>query len=95
MIGKHDKNKSGRCPVCGGRLVPNQQAAIPFILDDTVAVIKDVPASVCASCHEPYTSGAVTDRLVALLQHLASLRTEVSVVSYGTVPLTEELSIPS
>jgi YgiT-type zinc finger domain-containing protein len=94
MIGERDNNNGGRCPVCGGQLVPNQQATIPFILDDTVAVIKDVPASVCTSCHEPYTSGEVTDRLVALLNHLQSLHTEISVIAYGAVLAIEEPAVP-
>jgi len=80
MTGEQGSN--GCCPVCGGRLIPEQTATIPFILENTVAVIKDVPAEVCASCHEAYMTGAVTDRVTALLEQLRSLQTEVSVISY-------------
>jgi YgiT-type zinc finger domain-containing protein len=82
------EGQEGRCPLCGGRLVSDQTATIPFILGDTVAVIKGVPAEVCADCHEPYMTGKVTDRIVELLQHLRSLQTEVSVVSYSPVLAT-------
>ncbi len=81
MIGAHEDNK-GRCPICGGRLVTDQKATIPFVFENAVVIIKDVPAEVCASCHESYTSGNVTDRIVELLQELRSLQTEVSVISY-------------
>jgi YgiT-type zinc finger domain-containing protein len=86
MIGKRERD-NGRCPLCGGRLVPDQRATIPFVLEDTVAIIKDVPAAVCASCHEPFVTGEVTDRLVELIQQLRSLQTEVSVVSYSSLPV--------
>ena len=86
MTGEH-ANSEGRCPLCGGRLVPNQKATIPFVLENTVAVIKDVPAEVCASCHEFYMTGEVTDRVTELLRQLRSLQTEVSVVSYLALPV--------
>ena len=82
MIGEHG-NSAKRCPVCGGRLVPNHKATIPFVLEDSVVVIKSVPAEVCASCHEPYTTGEVTDKIVGLLQQLRPFKTEVSVFSYS------------
>jgi len=84
MTGEPAKSE-GRCPLCGGRLLPNQTATIPFVLENTVVVVKDVPAEVCASCHETYTTGQVTDRLTDLLKQLRSLQAEVSVVSYSTL----------
>jgi YgiT-type zinc finger domain-containing protein len=70
------------CPTCGGEL-QNNIATIPFILnDDMVIVIKKVPAEVCGDCHEPFMAGGVTDRVMALLNQLKSLRSEVSVVSF-------------
>jgi YgiT-type zinc finger domain-containing protein len=64
-----------------------ETATIPFVLEHTVVVVKDVPAEVCASCHEPYLTGEATDRVVALLRQLRSLQTEVSVVSYRALPV--------
>jgi YgiT-type zinc finger domain-containing protein len=86
MTGVHESH-NGRCPLCGGRLEQAQTATIPFVIGDTVAVIKDVPAEVCANCHEPYMTGEATDRVVELLRQLRSLQTKVSVVSYQTVPV--------
>jgi YgiT-type zinc finger domain-containing protein len=73
-----------RCPLCGGTLMPQKKATIPFVLGETVVVVKDLPAEVCASCHEPYMTGEVTDRLTDLLSRLRSLQTEVSVICYST-----------
>jgi YgiT-type zinc finger domain-containing protein len=70
------------CPLCGGRLKTGI-SAIPFVFEGMVIVVKDVPAESCRSCHEPYVSGKVTDKLTELLTRLKSLRTEVSIVSYA------------
>jgi YgiT-type zinc finger domain-containing protein len=86
MTGVHESD-NGRCPLCGGRMEQTQAATIPFVLENAVVVIKDVPAEVCVSCHEPYVTGKVTDRVVDLLRQLRSLQTEVSVVSYLALPV--------
>jgi YgiT-type zinc finger domain-containing protein len=67
--------------------VPDKKATIPFVLEHSVVIVKDVPAEVCASCHESYMTGEVTDRLTELLKQLRSLQTEVSVVSYSSLPV--------
>jgi YgiT-type zinc finger domain-containing protein len=59
-----------------------QTTTIPFTFESTIVVVKDVPAEVCKSCHEPYVDGVVTDRITPLLTQLRDLHTEVSVVSY-------------
>jgi YgiT-type zinc finger domain-containing protein len=58
-------------------------ATIPFILADTLILVKEVPAEICTSCHEPYTTGEVTDKITALLNRLRTFPTEISVVSYS------------
>ncbi len=90
MIGKLESN--GRCPLCGGRLTPDQQATIPFVLGQVVVIVKDVPAEVCRSCGEPYLTGAATDRLLALLRHFARLPMEVSVTSYSELVAAEPVT---
>ena len=81
-----------QCPLCGGRLKVGN-TAVPFVFDQMVIVVKDVPAEVCANCHEPYVTGAVTDRLTDLLNRLRALQTEISVVSYND--LVEEPAVSS
>jgi YgiT-type zinc finger domain-containing protein len=80
MIGEQEQNN--RCPVCGGT-IKSGEATIPYLLkDDTVIVIKHVPAEICNDCHEPFTSGKVTDQITVMLQQLKNMRAEVSVVSF-------------
>jgi YgiT-type zinc finger domain-containing protein len=72
-----------RCPVCGGTLAPGE-ATIPYVLKDgSVVVIKHVPAHICGDCREAFTSGNVTDQIVAMVQQLKNLHSEVSVLSYS------------
>ena len=58
-------------------------ATIPFILNnDRVVVIKGVPAEICNNCHEPFMNGRVTDEVMALLNQLQLLGSEVTVLSF-------------
>ena len=84
MTGKLEK--ISRCPLCGGSL-ERGVATIPFVFRDTVVVVKNVPAEVCSSCHEPYTSGKVTDRLTSLINQIRALHAEVLVISYDDAQL--------
>lgn len=70
-----------QCPTCGGRLVAGP-ANIPFMLAETVVLIKAVPAEVCQSCHEAFTFGAVTDRVTALLNQMSAFTAEIAVIAY-------------
>ena len=76
-----EREKTNRCPLCSGRL-RNGLAAMPFLLREAVVLIKDVPAEICANCHEPFTSGTATDGVIGLLSPLRDLRAEVLVLSY-------------
>lgn len=91
MTGKLASN--GRCPLCGGRLTPDQRATIPFVLGKVVVVVKDVPAEVCRGCGEPYLTGAATDRLLTLLRRFARLPMEVSVTSYAELAAAELVAV--
>ena len=73
-----------RCPLCGAHLVPGV-ATVPFVFASTVVVIKEVPAEICNSCHEPYVEGKVTDRLTGLLNQIRAVHAEVSIVSYKDI----------
>ncbi len=80
MIGER---ASSKCPVCGG-MVHSGETTIPYVLEDgIVVVIKRVPAEICSDCREAFTTGAVTDQIVHILQQLKHLGSEVSVVSYA------------
>jgi len=70
------------CPTCGGQL-ESGSAHVPFIFEDTIIIVKGVPAEICEACHEPFLSGRVTDQIMVLLNQLKELRSEVSVIAYS------------
>jgi YgiT-type zinc finger domain-containing protein len=91
-----EREKIGRCPLCGGRL-KRGLAAMPFLLRDSVVLIKDVPAEICANCHEPFASGKATDGVIGLLSPWRDLRAEVLVLSYAqlqSVPVSTPMIAP-
>jgi YgiT-type zinc finger domain-containing protein len=81
MTGKPEENSKKVCPLCGGKLREGL-ATIPFVLDSTVAVVKDVPAEICEECDESYMKGDTVDRIEGLLQNLRNIGVEVSVIHY-------------
>ncbi len=89
MTGEFERNS--RCPLCGGRMKVGE-ATIPFMFPDTVVLVKDVPAQVCNSCHEPYMTGKVTDRLTNLLNQVRPFHAEVLIISY---PDTQPTTVPA
>jgi YgiT-type zinc finger domain-containing protein len=89
MTGELERNN--RCPLCGGRL-KHGMTVVPFLLPNAVVLIKNVPAEICSSCHEPYTTGKVTDRIVGLLNPLRTLRAEVLILSYSEPPSVPALA---
>ena len=74
--------ENDRCYFCGGRLEP-KTATIPFVMDGSVAVVKNVPAQVCVQCSEAVMSSAVAKNVDKLLRQIYVLRSQVSVLSYG------------
>ena len=76
-----ERASNNRCPLCGGSLKPGV-ATMPFVFDNTVVLVKNVPAEVCSSCREPFVAGAATDRLTQLVGQVRQLPAEVSIVSF-------------
>lgn len=88
MTGERVNN--GLCPACGGGL-ERGTATIPYILShDVIVIVKHVPAELCQECGESYTTGEVTDQVVAMLEQFKNLRSEVSIVSYSAAPVAAE-----
>ena len=81
MMAGENENHS-RCLVCGGRLAQGM-ATIPFMFPNMVVLVKEVPAEICNSCHEPYMAGKVTDKLTSLLEQLHDFHAEVLIISYA------------
>jgi YgiT-type zinc finger domain-containing protein len=80
---------SDRCYFCGGKL-EKKQTTIPFVMGDTVVVIRNVPALVCTQCGEAIMDGPIARRVDALLKQVYHLHSEVSVINFS-----EELTQPA
>ncbi len=79
MTSEAGKGKSC-CPMCGGGLHEGT-ATLPFVVKDSVVVVKDVAAEVCSDCGEAFMSGEVTDAVTALLKDAVSQGVELALVT--------------
>lgn len=75
------RDASSFCPLCGGKLEPGN-ATIPFIFQESVVVVKHVPAQLCLECREPFLAGKETDVITDLLSHLKDLPSEVTILTF-------------
>lgn len=73
--------RAGTCALCGGATAEGV-ATIPFISDDRVFTVKEVPAEICQDCGEAYMAGAVVDRVQKMIEELRALEAEISVTRY-------------
>ncbi len=78
MIGEPEND---RCYFCGGRL-ESKTATIPFVIKETVVVIKNVPAEVCSQCNEAIMTSPIARQVDALLKQVYHLNSEVSVITF-------------
>jgi len=51
-------------------------------LENTIIIIKGVPAKVCVGCGEQYFNDEVSENIEKIVEQLKSLSTEVTVVNY-------------
>lgn len=73
--------ESDRCYFCGGRLT-SKLATLPFVVNSSVIVIKDVPAEVCTQCHEAVLTSEVAEVVDRLLKQVERTGFEVSIIRY-------------
>lgn len=52
-------------------------------LENTIIIIKGVPASVCEECGEQYFSDEIAKNIEKIVNHLQKLATEITVVNYS------------
>jgi YgiT-type zinc finger domain-containing protein len=83
MIGRQEKSKIKKCPLCGGHMYDGITIA-PFFISNRIIVIRDVPAEICDNCGEAYTKSSVVSKIETLLDKLEALDSEVSVLHYKT-----------
>ena len=51
-------------------------------LDDTIIIIKGVPAKVCPQCGEQYFDDKTSENIERIVNQLKQLATEVTIVNY-------------
>jgi YgiT-type zinc finger domain-containing protein len=74
----------GRCPLCGGERQPGT-TTFAVDLKSGVVVVRDVPASVCSLCGDPWIDDAVAARLEAIVAEARENQTEIEVRQWRQV----------
>ena len=70
------------CYFCGGKLEP-AVATIPFMLNSSIVIVKQVPAEVCTQCSEPIMSSEVAAIVDGYLKQAQRSGFEVSIITFG------------
>lgn len=69
------------CFMCKGNLVKKQ---VNYVVDleNTIIIIKGVPANVCTKCGEQYFDDETTENIENIVNQLRNLSVEVTIVNY-------------
>lgn len=69
------------CFMCKGEL---KEKKINYMVDleDTIIIIKGVPAKVCADCKEQYFDDETSKNIEKIVEKLKDLSTEVTIINY-------------
>lgn len=70
------------CFKCKGEL---KERKVNYMVDfeNTIIIIKGVPAKVCINCEEQYFNDEVSENIEKIVNQLKSLSAEVTVVNYN------------
>ena len=69
------------CFMCKGDL---EEKKVNYVVDleDTIIIIKGVPARVCTQCGEQYFDDETAENIEKIVNQLKELATEVTIVNY-------------
>ena len=69
------------CFMCKGNL---EEKNVNYMVDleETIIIIKGVPAKVCTQCGEQYFDDETTENIEKIVDQLKELATEVTIVNY-------------
>ena len=69
------------CFKCKGNLI---QKKINYVvnLENTIIIIKQVPAKVCSQCGEQYFDDETTENIDKIVNQLKELEIEITIVNY-------------
>lgn len=70
-----------KCFMCNGDL---EEKKVNYVVDleDTIIIIKGVPAKVCSQCGEQYFDDKTSENIERIVNQLKQLATEVTIVNY-------------
>ncbi len=71
-----------KCMLCKNGETKPGNVTVSLNKDETVVVIKDVPADVCVNCGEYYLSSAVASDILQKAEIAASRGVEVEIIRY-------------
>ena len=69
------------CFVCKGNL-ENKKVNYVVDLENTIIIIKEVPARVCNQCGEQYFDDETAENIEKIVKQLKKLAAEVTIVNY-------------
>ena len=69
------------CFKCKGEVI-NKKVNYMVDLENTIIIIKGVPAKVCKNCGEQYFSDKIAENIEKIVKELKNLSVEVTVVNY-------------
>lgn len=69
------------CFACKGEL---EKKNVNYVVDleNTIIIIKGVPAMVCKQCNEQYFDDKTSEKIEEMVNQLKKLKTEITVVKY-------------
>ena len=69
------------CFVCKGNI---EEKKVNYVVDleNTIIIIKGVPAKVCTQCGEQYFEDEIAENIEKMVNQLKQLSTEVTIVNY-------------
>lgn len=70
-----------KCFKCNGELIEKNVNYV-VNLENTIIIIKAVPAKVCSECGEQYFDDKTSENIEKIVNQLKLLSTEISVVNY-------------
>lgn len=83
-MGRRYENKEEKivnCFICKGDL---EEKKVNYVVDleNTIIIIKGVPAKVCTQCGEQYFDDEIAENIKKIVNQLKQLAAEVTIVNY-------------
>jgi len=72
-----------KCTVCKNGIMEYGKVSVTLQRDNTIVIIKDVPADVCGNCGEYTLSKEVTKKVIAQADEAAASNAEVEILLYA------------